>query len=94
MHQTFMEGTALWELRSAQDSPRFSSLAPPTLFSSRVLLLLSLSQVPLGAGIALACQYQGNNQVCVALYGDGAANQVKGRARGLTVRFDTFCSLC
>ncbi|XP_034416370.1 pyruvate dehydrogenase E1 subunit alpha 1b isoform X1 [Cyclopterus lumpus] len=33
------------------------------------------AQVPLGAGIALACQYQGNNQVCVSLYGDGAANQ-------------------
>uniref|UniRef100_A0A674AUK3 Pyruvate dehydrogenase E1 subunit alpha 1b n=1 Tax=Salmo trutta TaxID=8032 RepID=A0A674AUK3_SALTR len=33
------------------------------------------AQVPLGAGVALACQYQGNNQVCVALYGDGAANQ-------------------
>lgn len=33
------------------------------------------AQVPLGAGIALACKYKGNNQVCVALYGDGAANQ-------------------
>ncbi|XP_067342978.1 pyruvate dehydrogenase E1 subunit alpha 1b isoform X2 [Channa argus] len=33
------------------------------------------AQVPLGAGIALACQYQGQNQVCVTLYGDGAANQ-------------------
>uniref|UniRef100_A0A1A8P5J1 Pyruvate dehydrogenase E1 component subunit alpha, testis-specific form, mitochondrial n=1 Tax=Nothobranchius rachovii TaxID=451742 RepID=A0A1A8P5J1_9TELE len=33
------------------------------------------AQVPLGAGIALACQYRGNNQVCVTLYGDGAANQ-------------------
>uniref|UniRef100_A0AAV2L854 Pyruvate dehydrogenase E1 component subunit alpha n=1 Tax=Knipowitschia caucasica TaxID=637954 RepID=A0AAV2L854_KNICA len=33
------------------------------------------AQVPLGAGIALACQYQGNNQICVSLYGDGAANQ-------------------
>uniref|UniRef100_A0A8C6T2D8 Pyruvate dehydrogenase E1 component subunit alpha n=1 Tax=Neogobius melanostomus TaxID=47308 RepID=A0A8C6T2D8_9GOBI len=33
------------------------------------------AQVPLGAGIALACQYQGNGQICVALYGDGAANQ-------------------
>ncbi|XP_068566383.1 pyruvate dehydrogenase E1 subunit alpha 1b isoform X2 [Cebidichthys violaceus] len=33
------------------------------------------AQAPLGAGIALACQYQGNNQVCVSLYGDGAANQ-------------------
>ncbi|XP_008306068.1 pyruvate dehydrogenase E1 subunit alpha 1b isoform X2 [Cynoglossus semilaevis] len=33
------------------------------------------AQVPLGAGIALACKYQGNNQICVTLYGDGAANQ-------------------
>ncbi|XP_033841845.1 pyruvate dehydrogenase E1 component subunit alpha, mitochondrial-like isoform X1 [Periophthalmus magnuspinnatus] len=33
------------------------------------------AQVPLGAGVALACQYQGNNQICVSLYGDGAANQ-------------------
>ncbi|MEQ2297699.1 Pyruvate dehydrogenase E1 component subunit alpha, somatic form, mitochondrial, partial [Ameca splendens] len=35
------------------------------------------AQVPLGAGIALACQYQANNQICVTLYGDGAANQVR-----------------
>lgn len=55
-------------------SVRFSSQARPALNSRRVLLL---PQVPLGAGIALACQYQGNNQVCVSLYGDGAANQVK-----------------
>lgn len=55
-------------------SVRFSSQARPAIVSSRVFLL---SQVPLGAGIALACQYQGNNQVCVSLYGDGAANQVK-----------------
>uniref|UniRef100_A0A8C6T2X5 Pyruvate dehydrogenase E1 component subunit alpha, testis-specific form, mitochondrial n=1 Tax=Neogobius melanostomus TaxID=47308 RepID=A0A8C6T2X5_9GOBI len=34
------------------------------------------AQVPLGAGVALACKYQGNNQLCVCLYGDGAANQV------------------
>ncbi|XP_055638907.1 pyruvate dehydrogenase E1 component subunit alpha, mitochondrial-like [Toxorhynchites rutilus septentrionalis] len=33
------------------------------------------AQVPLGAGVALACQYKGNNGVCLALYGDGAANQ-------------------
>ncbi|XP_061876730.1 pyruvate dehydrogenase E1 subunit alpha 1b isoform X1 [Entelurus aequoreus] len=33
------------------------------------------AQVPLGTGVALACQYQGQNQLCVALYGDGAANQ-------------------
>ena len=32
-------------------------------------------QVPLGAGIALALKQQGNKNVCVALYGDGAANQ-------------------
>uniref|UniRef100_A0A8C8DQ07 Pyruvate dehydrogenase E1 subunit alpha 1a n=1 Tax=Oryzias sinensis TaxID=183150 RepID=A0A8C8DQ07_9TELE len=33
------------------------------------------AQVPLGAGVALACKYQGNNELCVCLYGDGAANQ-------------------
>ncbi|XP_066294552.1 pyruvate dehydrogenase E1 component subunit alpha, mitochondrial-like isoform X2 [Branchiostoma lanceolatum] len=33
------------------------------------------AQVPLGAGIALALKYTGSNDVCVALYGDGAANQ-------------------
>ncbi|KAG7525536.1 pyruvate dehydrogenase E1 component subunit alpha, mitochondrial-like isoform X1 [Solea senegalensis] len=33
------------------------------------------AQVPLGAGVALACRYQGNDQICVSLYGDGAANQ-------------------
>uniref|UniRef100_A0A8D3C936 Pyruvate dehydrogenase E1 component subunit alpha, testis-specific form, mitochondrial n=1 Tax=Scophthalmus maximus TaxID=52904 RepID=A0A8D3C936_SCOMX len=33
------------------------------------------AQVPLGAGVALACKHQGKNQLCVCLYGDGAANQ-------------------
>lgn len=33
------------------------------------------AQVPLGAGIALAHRYKGDGGVCVALYGDGAANQ-------------------
>ncbi|XP_020778441.2 pyruvate dehydrogenase E1 component subunit alpha, somatic form, mitochondrial-like [Boleophthalmus pectinirostris] len=33
------------------------------------------SQIPLGAGVALACQYRRNDQICVAVYGDGAANQ-------------------
>ncbi|XP_058522689.1 pyruvate dehydrogenase E1 component subunit alpha, testis-specific form, mitochondrial [Ochotona princeps] len=33
------------------------------------------AQVPLGAGIALACKYRGNKEICLALYGDGAANQ-------------------
>lgn len=33
------------------------------------------AQVPLGVGISFANQYNGNNGVCVALYGDGAANQ-------------------
>ncbi|XP_048349062.1 pyruvate dehydrogenase E1 component subunit alpha, somatic form, mitochondrial isoform X2 [Sphaerodactylus townsendi] len=33
------------------------------------------AQVPLGAGVALACKYLGNDEICVTLYGDGAANQ-------------------
>uniref|UniRef100_A0AAY4BZ27 Pyruvate dehydrogenase E1 component subunit alpha n=1 Tax=Denticeps clupeoides TaxID=299321 RepID=A0AAY4BZ27_9TELE len=33
------------------------------------------AQVPLGAGVALACKYQEKNELCVCLYGDGAANQ-------------------
>jgi len=33
------------------------------------------AQVPLGAGIALKYKYLGEQNVCVALYGDGAANQ-------------------
>lgn len=33
------------------------------------------AQIPLGAGAALAAKYKGNGGVCLALYGDGAANQ-------------------
>jgi len=33
------------------------------------------AQVPLGAGIAFAMKYKGTKNVCVSLYGDGAANQ-------------------
>ncbi|XP_051864441.1 pyruvate dehydrogenase E1 component subunit alpha, mitochondrial isoform X2 [Drosophila albomicans] len=33
------------------------------------------AQVPLGAGVGLACKYKGNGGMCLALYGDGAANQ-------------------
>ncbi|KAF3824984.1 pyruvate dehydrogenase E1 component subunit alpha, testis-specific form, mitochondrial isoform X1 [Mirounga angustirostris] len=33
------------------------------------------AQGPLGAGVALACKYKGRKEVCLALYGDGAANQ-------------------
>lgn len=40
---------------------------------------LNSPQVPLGAGVALACKYAGNNELCVSLYGDGAANQVSLR---------------
>lgn len=32
-------------------------------------------QVPLGVGLALASKYKGTDGVCIALYGDGAANQ-------------------
>ena len=41
-------------------------------------------QVPLGAGLALAHQYKGDGGVAVAMYGDGAANQV-GETRVLVV---------
>ena len=33
------------------------------------------AQVPLGAGLAFAHQYRGDGGVCVAYFGDGAANQ-------------------
>ncbi|XP_054258724.1 probable pyruvate dehydrogenase E1 component subunit alpha, mitochondrial isoform X2 [Macrosteles quadrilineatus] len=33
------------------------------------------AQVPLGAGVAFASKYKGQDGVCFALYGDGAANQ-------------------
>lgn len=33
------------------------------------------AQVPVGAGLAMAIKYNDTDQVCVALYGDGAANQ-------------------
>ncbi|CAG8973017.1 hypothetical protein HYALB_00007866 [Hymenoscyphus albidus] len=33
------------------------------------------AQVPVGAGLAFAHKYKGNNNVTVALYGDGASNQ-------------------
>jgi len=33
------------------------------------------AQVPLGAGVAFACKYKNNGGMCLALYGDGAANQ-------------------
>ena len=33
------------------------------------------AQIPLGAGIAFAHKYRNNGQICITLYGDGAANQ-------------------
>jgi pyruvate dehydrogenase E1 component alpha subunit len=33
------------------------------------------AQVPLGAGVALAHKYKGDGGVCIAAFGDGAANQ-------------------
>lgn len=44
------------------------------LISYRILSIF-MFKVPLGAGVALACQYKGNGGMCLALYGDGAANQ-------------------
>ncbi|XP_045676310.1 pyruvate dehydrogenase E1 component subunit alpha, testis-specific form, mitochondrial isoform X1 [Phyllostomus hastatus] len=33
------------------------------------------AQGPLGAGISLASKYKGSNEICLTVYGDGAANQ-------------------
>jgi pyruvate dehydrogenase E1 component alpha subunit len=33
------------------------------------------AQVPVGAGIAFGIKYEGKKEVCVSMYGDGAANQ-------------------
>lgn len=33
------------------------------------------AQVPVGAGIAFALKYQKKQNICVAMFGDGAANQ-------------------
>ena len=53
---------------------------------------LNPPQVPLGAGVALACKYLGNNQLCVSLYGDGAANQVWHRNHcGLSLVLYCYC---
>ena len=37
--------------------------------------------MPLGAGIAFELKYNKKDNICVTLYGDGAANQ--GQVRGL-----------
>lgn len=37
---------------------------------------LGSPQVPLGAGLALACKYRKTDELCVCVYGDGAVNQV------------------
>uniref|UniRef100_A0A4W5MVS3 Dehydrogenase E1 component domain-containing protein n=1 Tax=Hucho hucho TaxID=62062 RepID=A0A4W5MVS3_9TELE len=41
----------------------------------RACICMCVSTGSIGGRCALACQYQGNNQVCVILYRDGAANQ-------------------
>lgn len=44
------------------------------IFTRFVIAELYL-QVPLGTGVAFALQYSGTDNLCVSLYGDGAANQ-------------------
>ena len=45
-------------------------------YRSHVHMMASRSfQGPLGAGIAFAHQYNNTDNICLALYGDGAANQ-------------------
>jgi len=45
------------------------------LITTGACILFFVNQVPLGAGIALAMKYNGTDNLCLALYGDGAANQ-------------------
>jgi pyruvate dehydrogenase E1 component alpha subunit len=33
------------------------------------------AQIPMGAGVAFACQYEGTDKVCITMFGDGAARQ-------------------
>lgn len=42
---------------------------------AHILTSMHVFQIPLGAGLAFAQKYSGNDGVCISLYGDGAANQ-------------------
>lgn len=48
---------------------------PPMKYQYTYNYLISLRQVPLGAGIAFGLKYENKPNICVTLYGDGAANQ-------------------
>lgn len=48
---------------------------PPMKYQHTYNYLISLRQVPLGAGIAFGLKYENKPNICVTLYGDGAANQ-------------------
>lgn len=39
------------------------------------------AQVPIGAGVAFALKYQNKPNICIAMYGDGAANQGQVRTK-------------
>jgi len=44
-------------------------------FCFDILCVCVYLKVPLGAGVAFALKYQGSDNMCVVIYGDGAANQ-------------------
>lgn len=93
-----MEEMELWELRYTSHNPlekecSIYSIKKCSLHLNAGELTLSLVfQVPLGAGVALACKYQGKNELCVSLYGDGAANQASPIPRASKNQFSYFSS--
>jgi len=59
----------------SQHQPLSELMAIMNAFNVGSKVKTSCLQVPLGAGVAFAQKYLNNGGVCIALYGDGAANQ-------------------